>query len=272
MRISVNLATRPFVELRPFFARLRIIMGLLALVAIGLGVALHLQHVKLVAADAQMRDLQVKTEAAKQEKKDNEARMRQPANAAVLDRARFLNRLFLAKSFSWTAVMMDLENVLPPGVQVTSIEPQTTPEGDVVIRLRVAGERDRAVELVRNLERSRRFLQPHLSTETTQAKDNGQSNGGFNRNLPQAPGAPLGVEFEILADYNPVPPGEPYLTAKAPLEPKAPGDRTGQPSATMPHAKRPPANAVPGRYPAGGVVLKPYVPPARPPKPAGGQP
>ena len=33
MRISVNLATRPFVELRPFFARLRIIMALLVLVA-----------------------------------------------------------------------------------------------------------------------------------------------------------------------------------------------------------------------------------------------
>ena len=227
MRISVNLATRPFVELRPFFARLRIIMALLALVAIGLGVALYYQHIKLVAADAQMRDLQAQTEAAKQEKKDNEARMRQPANAAVLERARFLNRLFLAKSFSWTAVMMDLENVLPGGVQVTSIEPQTTPDGDVVIRLRVAGERDRAVELVRNLERSRRFLQPRLSTESAQVHDTGaQGNGGFNRNVPAAPGAAPGalpgVEFEILANYNPVPPGEPYLTAKAPREHAAP--------------------------------------------------
>src|ERR1700753_1802921 len=100
MRISVNLATRPFVELRPFFARLRIIMALLVLVAIGLGIALHMQHVKLVAADAQMRNRQEKRKPAKQENKDNEARMLKPANAAVLDRARFLNRLFLAKSFS----------------------------------------------------------------------------------------------------------------------------------------------------------------------------
>ena len=30
MRISVNLATRPFVELRPLFARLRLAMGVLA--------------------------------------------------------------------------------------------------------------------------------------------------------------------------------------------------------------------------------------------------
>ncbi len=31
--------------------------------------------------------------------------------------------LFAEKSFSWTSVMMDLERVLPAGVQVTSIEP-----------------------------------------------------------------------------------------------------------------------------------------------------
>ena len=65
--------------------------------------------------------------------------MRQPANAAVLDRAHFLNALFLRKSFSWTAVMMDLETVLPTGVQVTAIEPAVTADGDVIIRLRVAG-------------------------------------------------------------------------------------------------------------------------------------
>jgi len=36
MRISVNLATRPFVELRPLFARLRLAMIVLALLAVGL--------------------------------------------------------------------------------------------------------------------------------------------------------------------------------------------------------------------------------------------
>ena len=37
MRISVNLATRPFVELRPLFARLRLAMGVLTVLAVGLG-------------------------------------------------------------------------------------------------------------------------------------------------------------------------------------------------------------------------------------------
>jgi len=41
MRISVNLATKPFVELRPLFARLRLAMIALVVLAVGLGFWLH---------------------------------------------------------------------------------------------------------------------------------------------------------------------------------------------------------------------------------------
>ena len=208
MRISINLASRPFVELRPLFLRLRILMVLLAIIAIALGVWAHTLQKRLDRSTSQMNALRSQTDAAQQERLHNEARMRQPANAAVLDRAHFLNSLFLAKSFSWTAVMMDLENVLPTGVQVTSIEPQVTKTGDVIILLRVSGERDRAVQLVRNLEHSRRFLQPRLSGEASQAKTTtAQRPGTFQ---PQLPAAPPGVEFDILANYNPLPAGESY--------------------------------------------------------------
>jgi type IV pilus assembly protein PilN len=214
MRISINLATRPFVELRPLFLRLRILMAVLAAVAIALGLWAHALQQRLDRAAAQMDRLRDQTIAAQQERLHNEARMRQPANAAVLDRAHFLNALFLAKSFSWTAVMMDLENVLPTGVQVTSITPQVTAGGDVIIRLRVSGERDRAVQLVRNLEHSRRFLHPRISGEASQAKDNGSQRPGqygqFRQPQSNVPTGPPAVEFDILADYNPLPEGESY--------------------------------------------------------------
>ena len=71
-----------------------------------------------------MDALQNRTTQLQRERQANEARMRQPQNQAVLERSQFLNALFARKSFSWTAVMMDLERVLPAGVQVTSIEPQ----------------------------------------------------------------------------------------------------------------------------------------------------
>jgi type IV pilus assembly protein PilN len=240
MRVSVNLATRPYVELRPFFLRLRLIMGILAVLGVGAIIAAHVLQTKLDRAEAQMNRLHNQMFAAQQEKLHNEQRMRQPANAAVLDRAHFLNALFLRKSFSWTAVMMDLETVLPTGVQVTSIEPQISADGNVAIRLRVAGDRDRAVQLVRNLERSRRFLQPRLMGESVEATQPGAKGA-----LPSANAPPPGVEFEILAGYNPLPVGESYTRA--------------------PHAQKiaesTAARSRPRRTHDDGVVLKPYAQP-----------
>jgi type IV pilus assembly protein PilN len=198
MRISVNLATRPFIELRPLFARLRLAMLGLALLAVLLGVALHSLSAKARAAQAQMDQLKSRTVDFQQQRQRNEARMHQPQNMAVLERSQFLNALFTQKSFSWTAVMMDLERVLPTGVQVTSIEPSISKEGEVSIRLRVSGDRDKAVLLVKNLETSQRFVAPRLSGESAQAQEMGRA--------PATPDTtPGGVEFEIFSGYNPLP-------------------------------------------------------------------
>jgi type IV pilus assembly protein PilN len=198
MRISVNLATRPFIELRPLFARLRLAVVALVLLAVGLGFGLRSLNAKAATAQAQMDRLKTKTAQFQDERQKNEARMRQPQNMAVLERSKFLNDVFARKSFSWTAVMMDLEKVLPPGVQVTSIEPVITKEGDVNIRLRVAGDRDKAVQLERNLETSQRFVSPRLASEAAQTQEGNRGASG-----PQM--VPGTVEFEIFSGYNPLP-------------------------------------------------------------------
>ena len=239
MRISVNLATRPFVELRPLFARLRLAMVALAVVAVALGFWLHALNVRAKAAQAQMDARKAKTQEFQHERQVNEARMRQPQNMAVLERSQFLNELFANKSFSWTAVMMDLEKVLPTGVQVTSIEPVIAKDGDVTIRLRVSGDRERTVQLVRNLETSQRFLQPRLSSEQAQTQE-----GNHTATQVLAPGA---VQFEILSGYNPLP-------AKSVKEGSAKKDEKGD--APKVHVtKRPSVPKSPP--PRGGVVKAP---------------
>lgn len=235
MRISVNLASKPFVELRPLLARLRLAMALLALLAVGLGVWAGSLSERARLATAQMDALTAQTAAVESARARNESRMRQPENRGLLERAHFLNALFAAKSFSWTAVMMDLERVLPPGVQVTSIEPNILKEGGVDIRLRVTGDRNRAIELVRNLERSDRFAQPRLSGETAltaerakalsgsttvaatapdgtqtafSARPGGQAGGVQTVSTATGPGVLAlgnGVEFEIFSGYVPLP-------------------------------------------------------------------
>ena len=227
MRISVNLASRPFIEIRPLLARLRIAMAVLALLALALGLWLHTFSARAAAAQARIDAVRTQTAALVDQRTRNEARMRQPQNRAVLDRSHFLNGVFAGKSFSWTAVMMDLERVLPPGVQVTSIDPQTSKSGDVTIRLRVSGDRDRAVALVRNLEHTSRFLQPRLSTEAV------QTNQGANaRQVSLQPETgPASVEFDILAGYNPLPePKRRPVVSSVPASPLERADPASSPS------------------------------------------
>lgn len=218
MRITLNLATRPFVELNRIYRQLRIAIAVLALVAVGLGIWLSVLNASARQEQLAVDMLNRKAESLQRERATNQARLRQPQNEAALQRNAFLNNLFARKSFSWTAVLMDLEQVLPSGVQVSAIEPAIAPSGEVTIRLRVLGDRDKTVEFVRNLENSRRFIAPRLVGETQQARDrsaggatgarfaNGQMQPIYEQSQPGTLPPVAGVEFEINAGYNPLQP------------------------------------------------------------------
>jgi type IV pilus assembly protein PilN len=265
MRISINLATRPFVELRPLFARLRIAMAALALLAIGLGFWLHALNAKAKVATAQMDALKAKTLAVEQQRAANEARMKQPQNQSLLARSQFLNALFASKSFSWTAVMMDLEKVLPNGVQVTSIDPVISKEGDVSIRLRVTGDRDKAIQLVRNLETAPRFVAPRIGGETALTAEKvsalGRAAGPGARGAETDAVLGNGVEFEIFSGYNPLP----KSAGKTEAGKREEGRGKSQPvKKAAPKAPRAKAALPPARPSTPPLAVKPL------PKPAGG--
>ncbi len=229
MRVTLNLASRPFVELRPILARLRIAAGVLLLLALGQWLALRSLERKAILADANVLHWTLRTHHLEQEWQQDQAMMQEPQNAATLNKSEFLNNLFDQKAFSWTAALMDLENVLPAGVQVIRIEPQMTKDRHVLLRLRVSGARDKAVELVQNLETSKHFLYPRLIGEAAE-----QQNGG-RRGFVQQPSTVGDVNFDILAEYNPqsmkdiavasattVTPAAPVAPAAAPAPAKNP--------------------------------------------------
>ena len=197
MRIQLNLASRPFVELGPVYLRLRILIALLALIAAPLWFLLATEKRKAAEAHARLAAVEQKIQAIESQRQAFQAQMQEPKNAAVLSQSQFLNQVFAQKAFSWTAVMMYLENVLPSGVQVMNIDPVVTRDGKVTIRLRVSGPHDRAVDLVRNLEHSHRFLAPRLARETAESNQNG-------RQVQQVTAAST-VNFDLLAEYNPLP-------------------------------------------------------------------
>jgi type IV pilus assembly protein PilN len=207
MRISVNLATRPFADLGPALKRLRIGMAILVVLSGAFWLGIHLLGSKAEAARQRERILDGAATQLSQERQSYQNQLHQPDNAGVLAQANALNRLFDEKSFSWTLAMEDLETVLPAGVQVVSLEPVRDKNGTIVLHLRVQGPRDRAVTLVQNLEHSRRFLQPRIVNETAET-----GTGPADRLIPVS--AENHVNFDLLADYNPATPEERKAAAK----------------------------------------------------------
>ncbi len=195
MQITLNLATRPYADLRPAIKRLRIAMAVLAVVAIGLTLGLRALHQKAEVARATEQSVQARIDAINRERQGYQELMQQPPNALLLSQVAALNQLFDEKTFSWTLAMEDLETVLPGGVQVTSLEPVRDKTGNITLHLRVVGPRDRAVDLVENLERSKYFLRPSIVGEST------ESTGGPVERL-QPVSASTRVNFDLLADYN----------------------------------------------------------------------
>jgi len=207
MNINLNLATRPYIELRSVYTRLRVAAVALAVLALPMLLVIHSAETKARLAEARVQQLQDNITLLRQQ----QTRARQLAvegpNASVLTEAAFLNDLFRRKSFSWTATMSDLENTLPYGVQVDTIQPVIAPDGHVTIRMRVTGAREHTVDLIRNLERSRHFVGARLVTEgladQSAAGQTRRVNTGFN---PEAnAGGANDVNFDIQADYRPLP-------------------------------------------------------------------
>ncbi|MGA2167298.1 MAG: fimbrial assembly protein [Terracidiphilus sp.] len=255
MRITLNLATRPFADLGPAIKRLRIAMAVLAVAAIGLGLGLRALHQKAEEARARDHSLDGQIARITQERQGYQDLMRQPANAQLLIQVEALNRLFDEKAFSWTLAMEDLETVLPGGVQVSTIEPaRDTKTGHITVKLRVVGPRDRAVELVSNLEHSRRFLLPRIVGE------NAESTGGAGEKLEPI-SASNRVDFDLLAEYNPATPGEHKAARKA----SSSSEDSGSLPAHAAHAAHllPSPNSIPAQRPG----RPPYTGPAQPVNP-----
>ncbi len=193
MKITLNLATRPYADQGPALKRLRIGMAALVVVLAGLGFGLMHFHQSALRMAAEEDAVNRAIAAKEREEQGYRAQMQQPANARVLQQAQFLNGLFEEKSFSWTAAMEDLERVLPGGLQVTSLEPARAKDGRLTLHIRVSGQRERAIEMVRGMEHSKRFASPRISGENTE-------NAVGNLQAVQDTGK---VSFDVLAEYNP---------------------------------------------------------------------
>jgi type IV pilus assembly protein PilN len=174
MRLDINLASQAYEDSRQFWMRWGTAVGGVALLTL---VLLTLDITGWVNARRDRAAINEKeTMIADRDRLRTEAEriLNLPQNRTTRDESQFLNQLIERKAFSWTRVLENLERVMPPRVHLESISPQLDEDNQLGLKMTVAGDsRDRAIELARRMEDSRRFAQTQVKSARS-----GQSNTG----------------------------------------------------------------------------------------------
>ena len=173
MKIAVNLASRPYEDEGQFYGRWGTALALTVLFTAFM-VFISIRHYQSSQREWESaRQAQDKLVELKRESAQAQQILARPENRGTRDESQFLNSAILRKSFSWTKLMEDMEKVMPAGLRVTAIAPVVDQRNRFVLKMQVEGEnRDTAVELLRNMEKSAHFRSPQLGLETH--KTNGQ--------------------------------------------------------------------------------------------------
>ncbi|RPJ01018.1 MAG: hypothetical protein EHM31_01675 [Candidatus Aminicenantes bacterium] len=135
--LNLNLATRPLRNRRLYNAAVRVLAGLVVILA-GLGVFAVVKYggeaSRIKAASAETRKIQ--TDAGREEKRlaadiDREEKLSRT-------RVDLVNGIILRKMFSWTGLLSELEAALPGPSYITALSPSFTPTGAVALQMRVS--------------------------------------------------------------------------------------------------------------------------------------
>ncbi len=172
MRLDINLATRPYEDAREFWVRWGLAVGLLGLLTLVLlGVTVN-DWRKAGQDRKDIADLQAQIAERDNERAKAQAFLDMASNRSTRDQSQFLNGLIQRKSFSWTRVFEDLEQVMPPNLHVVSLRPVLTEQNQMELEMRVAGDtRSAGYELVHRMEGSRHFQGAQLESETFQGEN-----------------------------------------------------------------------------------------------------
>ena len=140
MKIPINLASQPFRRDRAILAA-SIAVSLLLVATLGVQISLAMAdraQLADVRHDIDRLNREVRRVLVDQQQQD--AILRKPENAEVLEHSVFFNDLLLRKGISWTRVFADLEKAVPYNVRVVQIHPIVDAGNHVVLDMQVASE------------------------------------------------------------------------------------------------------------------------------------
>jgi type IV pilus assembly protein PilN len=155
---DLNLSTRPFPAYR--LTNLLLAVVLAVLVFVTAWQAYGFTRYSSLAREIRdsERTARVESEALGRRLGELQLQLNTPQASAKLTEIGFLNNLIARKSFSWTEVFANLESLVPDSVHLTSLRPDISPDGRILMHMEVRGKDIEAVsQFVKALERSTVF-------------------------------------------------------------------------------------------------------------------
>ncbi len=166
MRLDINLATHPYEDAREFWARWGAGVGLLAVLTLAL-LGWTVRSWTNAGRDRHnIGQLQQQIAERDQQRAQAQTFLDMAANRSTRDQSQFLNTLIQRKSFSWTQVFEDLEQVMPQDLHVVSLRPEFNEQNEMQLDMKVVGNtRSAVVDLVHRMEGSKHFQNAQLVQE-----------------------------------------------------------------------------------------------------------
>ena len=192
MRFNINLASNPYEVAQSYRRQMTMIIAALGIIAVLLVGYIFYQRQRSRGINHQLAQTRGEIQGLDREESQARAILNKPTNKVIADQSDFLNQLFARKALSWTRIFTEMEKIVPAGLHVVSMKPEYTKTNDLMLHVIVATDsRERAVELVRKMEKSSHLRQAQIVAETVTTNQSDQAAGGGN------------IQFDIAAIYVP---------------------------------------------------------------------
>jgi len=176
MRLDINLASQPYEDARQFWLRWGTGLVVASILTLMLVVTTATGWYNARRDHHQIAELRAQIALRDQKRREAEEFLSRAENRTTRDQSQFINQLIERKSFSWTRVLEDLETVMPTRVHLISIHPELDDDNQLAIKMVVAGDsRERAIELARRMEDSRRFTRTYIGQESSRVSPTGDA-------------------------------------------------------------------------------------------------
>lgn len=202
--IHLNLAARPYRDYRPVYAVVVVVSLITAFLMLSNIDAYYLYIHDTRSTRDKIASIERQTQQERERADMVERRLNSLDLQLLNDQTRFVNAKLRERTFSWSALLDDLETILPRDVRLLSITPAIAPDGKVSLGLAFESKSaEGMISILDNMLRHPRFASPFPNAET--------NNGGI-------------YSFGISVQY--FPPGVPNPNAtvaarnvKAPAQP-----------------------------------------------------